>query len=314
MALDMAGPGTILITGASGFLGLALGQRLIDAGERIVGLDVVPADKSPFPCIVKDVRDADAIYELCGSFGVDRIVHAGGISGRSVQRENKTAPIAINVMGTAVIFDVARRLSMRRIVLCSSGSVYGLSDRDPVTEDEPLVPVNSYGASKVASEAILHAYAEESGIDGIALRIFQAYGPFRRTRCTIRTIVEAALAGVTARIPYRPDARCQFVYIDDVVAALMAALAVGQRSQRIYNISGGTSLTLSEVAKIASGVLPGLSVDFGDDPLSREYCLRQIDISAAERDLGYIPRIDLAEGIAAYAERVRARCSGSGQF
>src|SRR5205085_10936901 len=132
------------------------------------------------------------------------IVHAGGISGRSVQRQDKIAPIAVNVVGTAVVFEIARKLAVRRVVLCSSGSVYGLSDRDPVTEDAPLVPVNSYGASKVASEAILHAYAAASGLDGIALRIFQAYGPFRRTACTIKTMIEAALAGTTAKIRYRP--------------------------------------------------------------------------------------------------------------
>jgi UDP-glucuronate 4-epimerase len=303
----MGEAGTILITGAAGFLGSALGQRLIDAGERVVGLDVAAAGNLPFPCITGDVRDADAVYDLCGSSGVDRIVHAGGISGRSVQRENKTAPFAVNVMGTAAIFEVARRLSARRIVLCSSGSVYGLSNRDPVTEDAVVVPVNSYGASKVASEAILHAYAEESDVDGIALRIFQAYGPFRRTRCPIRTMVEAAAVGATAKLPYRADARCQFVYIDDVVAALMAALSVGTRSRRVYNISGGTSLTLAEVAHIASQVLPGLAVEFGDDPLSREYCLRQIDISAAARDLGYVPKVSLAQGIAAYARRLRTQ-------
>jgi nucleoside-diphosphate-sugar epimerase len=255
------------------------------------------------------VRDADAIHELCRSSGVDRIVHAGGISGRSVQRDDKTAPIAINVMGTAAIFEVARRLSVRRVVLCSSGSAYGLCDSDPVTEDAPLVPVNSYGASKVASEAILHAYAAESGVDGIALRIFQAFGPFRRTACTIRTMVEAALDGATANIRYRADARCQFVYIDDVVDALIAALSVTRHAQRIYNVTGGTSLTLGEVAAIARAVLPGLTVEFGDDPLSREYCLRRIDISAAERDLGYAPKVGLADGIAVYAQRLRARRS-----
>ena len=301
--------GAIPITGAAGFFGLALGQRLAEAGERVVGLDIVPGDNSAFPCVVTDVRDADTIHELCRSSGVDRIVHAGGISGRSVQRDDKMAPIAINVMGAAVIFEAARRLSARRVVLCSSGSAYGLHDLETVTEDAPLVPVNSYGASKVASEAILHAYAAESGVDGIALRIFQAFGPFRRTACTIRGMVEAAIDGTTARIRYRPDARCQFVYIDDVVAALMAALSVGKHSRRIYNISGGTSLTLAEVVTIASKVLPGLSVEFGDDPLSREYCLRQVDISAAKRDLGYVPKVGLAEGIAAYAERLRARRS-----
>jgi nucleoside-diphosphate-sugar epimerase len=303
----MMSSGAILITGAAGFIGSALARRLTAAGERIVGLDVVPADDASFPCVVNDVRDVEAIRELCSAFDVDRIVHAGGISGRSVERRDKNAPIAVNVTGTATIFEAAQRQGVRRVVLCSSGSVYGSSDRDPVTEDAPLIPVNSYGASKVASEAIMHAYAAESGVDGVALRIFQAYGPFRRTRCSIRTMVEAALNGQTATIAYREDARCQYIYIDDVVEALFAALYAGPIPQRVYNVSGGTSLTLREVANIAARILPGLSVQFGDDPLSREYSLKQIDISAAKRDLGYAPKVGLEEGIAAYVDRLRAR-------
>jgi nucleoside-diphosphate-sugar epimerase len=303
----MMSSGAILITGAAGFIGSALGRRLTAAGERIVGLDLVPADDALFPCVVNDVRDVQAIDDLCTAFDVDRIVHAGGISGRSVERRDKNAPIAVNVTGTAAIFEAARRHGMRRVVLCSSGSVYGSSDRDPVTEDSPLIPVNSYGASKVGSEAIMHAYAAESGVDGIALRIFQAFGPGRRTRCSIRTMVEAALEGQVATIAYREDARCQYIYIDDVVEALFAALCAGPTPQRVYNISGGTSLTLTEVANIAAKILPGLSVQFGDDPLSWEYRLKQIDISAAKRDLGYVPKVGLAEGIAAYVGRLRSR-------
>jgi nucleoside-diphosphate-sugar epimerase len=299
--------GAILITGAAGFIGSALARRLTAVGERIVGLDLVPADDALFPCVVNDVRDIEAIHDLCNVFDVDRIVHAGGISGRSVERRDKNAPIAVNVTGTASIFEAARRHAVRRVVLCSSGSVYGSSDRDPVTEDSPLIPVNSYGASKVASEAIMHAYAAESGVDGVALRIFQAYGPFRRTRCSIRTMVEAALDGQVATIAYRENARCQYIYIDDVVEALSAALYAGPTPQRVYNVSGGTSLTLREVANIAAKILPGVSVQFGDDPLSWEYSLKQIDISAAKRDLGYVPKVGLAQGIAAYVSRVRAR-------
>jgi UDP-glucuronate 4-epimerase len=302
----MISSGAILITGAAGFIGSALGRRLTAAGERIVGLDIVPVDDALFPCVVNDVRDVEAIHDLCNGFDVDRIVHAG-ISGRSVERRDKTVPIAVNVTGTATIFEAARKHGVRRVVLCSSGSVYGGSDRDPVTEDSPLIPVNSYGASKVASEAIMHAYAAESGVDGIALRIFQAFGPFRHTRCSIRTMVEATLDGQVATIAYREDVRCQYIYIDDVVEALFAALYAGPTPQRVYNISGGTSLTLMEVANIVAKILPDISVQFGDDPLSREYTLKQVDISAAKRDLGYVPKVGLAEGIAAYVDRLRAR-------
>ena len=103
-------------------------------------------------------------------------------------------------------------------------------------------------------------------VDGIALRhpSSQAFGPFRRTTCTIRTMVEAAIKEAPARIHYRPNTRCQFVYIDDVVAALMAALSVGKRFQRVYDISGGPRLS-------------------------------------------YVPKVSLAQGIAADSERLRAQ-------
>src|ERR1700737_1678616 len=126
--------GGILITGAAGFIGSALGRRLSAAGERIVGLDLVPADDASFPCVVNDVRDVEAIHDLCNAFDVDRIVHAGGISGRSVERRDKNAPIAVNVTGTATIFEAARRHGVSRVVLCSSGSRSGRFDgRDAVS-------------------------------------------------------------------------------------------------------------------------------------------------------------------------------------
>src|ERR1700680_68868 len=100
----MMSSGAILITGAAGFIGSALGRRLSAAGERGVGVDLVPADDALFACVVNDVRNVEAVHDLCNAFDVDRIVDAGGISGRSVERRDKNAPIAVNVTGTATIF------------------------------------------------------------------------------------------------------------------------------------------------------------------------------------------------------------------
>src|SRR6202158_4697901 len=109
----MMSSGAILITGAAGFIGSALGRRLSAAGERVVGLDLVPADDALFACVVNDVRNVEAVHDLCNAFDVDRIVHAGGISGRSVERRDKNAPIHVNVTGTATLFDAGRRQAWR---------------------------------------------------------------------------------------------------------------------------------------------------------------------------------------------------------
>jgi nucleoside-diphosphate-sugar epimerase len=113
-------------------------------------------------------------------------------------------------------------------------------------------------------------------------------------------MVEAGLAGHPAFISHGPETRCQYVFVEDAVDALVSAIDARNLRSRVYNICGGTSLMLREVADIASRVLPGLQVQFGDDPSGKEYRLRAIDISAAQSDLGFIPRYSLAAGIAAY--------------
>jgi UDP-glucuronate 4-epimerase len=303
--------GSVLITGAAGFIGLALAARLRASGLRPVGLDLVAPAGAAFPCVVGDVRDPTIMADLIRRHDVAAIVHAGGVSGRSVARDDRLGTIMTNVQGTANVFEAALRGGVGRVVLCSSGSVYGCSTLDPLSEDAPLVPVNAYGASKAGAEAILHAYAAEGGVDGVALRIFNAYGPGRRTGSPMRTMIEAGLGGRVAEVAYSGEARFQFVHVDDVVDALVAALAAPRLPQRAYNVSGGQSLPLREVAGVVAEIIPGFRVRFGEDPFSREYCLREVDLSAAARDLGFAPKIGLREGVAGYAQALRARLGGA---
>lgn len=301
----------ILITGARGLLGRALLARLRGEGRRVLGVDL-PAVDPEFPDIhAADLLDRDALFDMCAQNSIGRIVHCGGISGRAVARDDPILTINTNVIGTANVFEAARTFGIERVVLCSSGSVYGRLDADIVREDAALRPVNAYGASKVASEAVLHAYAADWGVDGVALRLFQVFGPRRTTRCNIKTMVKAVLEGRIARLPHGPETCCQYIYLSDAVEALALALDAKRPAARVYNVSGGTSLTLREAARIASEVLTGLRVEFGDDPSGAEYCLREIDLSAAKRDLGYAPRVGLAEGIRTYADWMRETCTSS---
>ena len=189
----------------------------------------------------------------------------------------------------------------RKFVLCSTGSVYGRSNAALVSETTPLEPVNAYGASKVGAEAAMCAYRHEHGLDAVALRIFQAYGPHRHTRCTIATMLEAAAAGGTAQFALGPEARLQYVYIEDVVAAVSAAVLSGPLPAPAYNIAGERTWTLAEAVDAAKQVLPPFAVSYQNSALTGEYGLQEVDGSAARQDLSYVPRHDLPQGIRAYA-------------
>lgn len=297
----MAEAATILITGAAGFIGKALGQALLEKGHTVLGFDlVVPEEQLPFPIFAGDVRDAAALAKLCEGHGVDRIVHGGGVSGRSVARDDRTGTIDINVNGTTAALEAAIACRARKFVLCSTGSVYGRSHAKRIDEAKPLDPVNAYGASKVGAEAAMRAYHHGSGLDVVALRIFQAYGLNRRTRCTIATMLEAARTGGTAQFALGPQARLQYVYIADVVRALGAAILSDPLPELAYNIAGERTWTLAEAVEAAKRILPPFTTSFQSGPLTEEYTLQEIDGSAAQRDLGYAPEYDLSRGILSY--------------
>jgi nucleoside-diphosphate-sugar epimerase len=186
-------------------------------------------------------------------------------------------------------------------------SAYGNPANPVITEDTPLRATSVYGASKVAGEAILRAYAEEHGVDGIALRIAHVYGPGRETECFIRQMIVAALAGRSERLPQSRRSRRQYVHVTDVVDAIALALDAASLPQRAYNIGSAEQHTLAEVADAVRQVLGPFAVDFDDATDPPEYRYGRLDIAAAARDLGYQPKTALEPGIAAYAAWLRAR-------
>ncbi|MGE0612754.1 MAG: NAD-dependent epimerase/dehydratase family protein [Hyphomicrobiales bacterium] len=295
---------TILITGVAGFIGAALARHLAAAGDRVVGTDLQspPTSTHMSEFAAGDIRDAELLLGLCRRGRVDQIVHCGGISGRRVDRDNPRAILDININGTINVVEAARQTNVSRVVFLSSGSVYGRNTDDLVSENASLVPVNSYGATKVAGEAIVNAYTTQWGLDGVSLRVFQAYGPGRKTRCNIRTMVQSWRDGTAAKVENDAASRCQYVYIDDVVDAIAATLDRPRLPKPAYNISGDRSLTMAQIADIARQALPGLDVALPEPSGPSEYALKEIDLGAAASDLGYRPKIDLLSGIRLYGE------------
>jgi nucleoside-diphosphate-sugar epimerase len=303
-------PDTILVTGASGLIGHALAARLQAEGRNVIGLDRRPprAGRPSFPFVEAELNDVHRLYAAVRGHEPAGIVHCGGVSGLMVARDNPFLICETNILGTAQVLELARNVKARRVIFCSSISAYGHQDVDGVvTEDSPMRGRTTYGASKIAGEAILQAYGEEHGIDGIALRFTHVYGPGRETQCFIRTMIEDALARRASHLPHAWRSRRQYVYVTDVVDAIVLALDVESPPHRAYNVGPGRQHSLGEVAEAVQSVMGPLDVQFDDahDPL--EYKCGTLDITAAGRDLGWHPKIELTAGIAAYAAFLRSR-------
>ena len=304
--------GTVLITGVGGFIGWRLARTLVDAGRAVVGMDrVAPRQEHGFAFVQAELGDPHALYATLRRHGVERIVHCGGISGPMLAREAPHRVLEVNAGGTRHVLEAARVMGVSRVVFLSSIMAYGAQPSDrPVVEDAPLNACDPYGASKICGEAMLRAYAAQHGVDGASLRVAAVYGPGRTTDCVVRLMLQNALDGRPTHIPHTGETRRQYVFVDDVVRAVILALDSERLPLPAYNISGGTYLPLHEVAAVAADVVPGVQVSFGADPHPFDYPIGPFDLGASERDLGYVPRVPLRDGIAAYAEWLGHRADG----
>jgi len=294
---------TILLTGAAGLIGRHLHRMLRERGDTVIAIDRQAAP-DVLPC---DLSEVHRLYELAGN--ATAVLHCGAISGPMVARDNPYLIVESNIIGTANIVELARVKRMRRVVYCSSVSAFGSTPEgmDLVPEDVVLRPSSVYGASKVAGEALLEGYRQQHGVDSVALRPGWVYGPGRTTDCAIRTMIEDAQAGRPTHFPFGRDFYRQYVHVEDVCAAILLALDARTLHRRSYTITGGSYCTLSEVAEIVRKVFPNAVIEMGagSDPVDDVQA--RFDISAAERDLGYRPRISLEEGIRAYGDWLAAR-------
>lgn len=295
-------PGAALVTGASGLLGGGVAARLRGEGVRVVATDIRSGDD----VVACDVTDHAALDTLASREDVTTIIHCGGVSGPMVANDRPRSIVDVNVSGSANLLETARTHRMRRLVFCSSLTVYGTTGDAPVTEDTPTAPTSVYAASKVAGEALVRAYAAEHGVDGIALRIGTVYGPGRRTACFVRTMLDNARNRVPTTVPYGADFPRQYLYVDDAVEALYRAWLAPAPSHRVLNVTGGSYLDAAGVVDVASAVVPDVDVRFGTgvDPIDPDW-QGPLSGDRAAAEIGYQPTWTLSDGIKAYAKHLQ---------
>jgi UDP-glucuronate 4-epimerase len=320
---------TVLVTGAAGFIGFHVAAALLARGEKVVGLDNLndyydPALKcarlaglegrAGFRFVRADVADLDAMRRLLeGGDGIDRIVHLAAQAGVRYSLERPEAYIDANIRGQFAVLEAARRQGgIRHLVYASSSSVYGGNEKLPFSTDDKIDrPVSLYAATKAAAELMGHAYAHLFGLAETGLRFFTVYGPWGRPDMSAYLFTRAILAGEPIRVFNRGDMRRDFTYIDDIVAGTIAALdrppagaaraaganRAGAPAHRLYNLGNHRSEKLTDfIAEIERAC--GRKAIVRLEPMQPgDVKETYADIAASTRDLGFVPKTSIAEGI-----------------
>jgi len=233
---------TVLVTGAAGFIGAAVCERLLERGERVVGLDNLNSYYDPSLKQARldrldgiaasawsfhrlDLADGEAMADLFAATKPRAVVNLAAQAGVRYSLENPAAYIQANLVGFGHILEGCRHHGVEHLVYASSSSVYGGNKAMPFAEGQPVNhPVSLYAASKKANELMAHTYSHLYGLPATGLRFFTVYGPWGRPDMAPMLFAKAILAGEPIKVFNNGQMRRDFTYIDDIVTGVIACL------------------------------------------------------------------------------------------
>ncbi len=312
---------TALVTGAAGFIGSHLAERLVAEGFRVVGLDsftdyYARQDKeanlkalreSPhFQFVEGDLRELD-LGALLAHENIRYVLHNAGQAGvRPSWGRHFEEYVSRNILATQTLLEACSQMNLARFVFASSSSVYGDAEKFPTSEDELPHPVSPYGVTKLAAEHLCFLYAKQFRLPVVALRYFTVYGPRQRPDMAFRIFIHALLHNQPIRILGDGEQTREFTYVSDIVEANILALRAAGGDGPVYNSGGGSRVTLNAAVELLGEVL-GTSVRAEYLPRAAgDHRHGAADISRAERELNYHPCVSLAEGLRRQAEWQKA--------
>ncbi len=294
----------ILITGGAGFLGSVLANTLVQRNHEVMVLDDLSAgDPARLDSRVLfhrgDVRDRPKLWTLLQ--GVDCVYH---LAARVLVAESILYPREyneVNVGGTVALLEAIRDVGVPRVILASSGAVYGEQKEQPISEEARPNPQSPYAVSKLAAEYYVNTIGALWGISTVTLRISNAYGPGQPLPPShapvIPRFLRQALGSGSLVIFGSGEQARDFIYIDDAVAALVAAVQAGEADRRVINVGGGSEITINEVAHLILKLTGSVSNVIYSPVESGGISRFRADLTLAHQLLGYTPRVSLEEGI-----------------
>ena len=316
----MSRPERIFVTGAAGFIGSTLVERLLAEGRRVVGLDdfdpfyaealkqanlQTALASDAFDLVRGDIRDAEGMQRLFEAHRPDAVVHLAALAGVRPSLERPAVYADVNVHGSSVVFEAAARHGGARVVFASSSSVYGEREDGPFREIDPVErPVSPYAATKRAGELVAHTFHHAFGLSVTCARIFTAYGPRQRPDLAICKFARRMLDGESIPVFGDGTALRDFTYVDDLVDGLVRAVDT-DLGYALLNFAGGRTVALSEMIELLEREL-GVPAKIDSLPEQTGDVKRTWgDISEARNRLGYAPSVSFEDGLARFAAWLR---------
>jgi UDP-glucose 4-epimerase len=304
-----------LVTGGAGFIGSHLVDALLGSGHEVVVLDDLSTgfrhNIDPAAALVEaSVADEAAVAEAVE--GCDVVFHQAAHKAVLRSVEHPLPTDTANVHGTLVVLQAARDAGVRRVVHASSSSIYGGADVVPTPETYPAAPRSPYAVTKLAAEHYCRVFAELYGLETVALRYFNVYGPRQRPDATYAAVIplfiDALLHGRPPEVHGDGRQSRDFTFISDVVAANLAAATApaGRCSGRAFNIAGGGSHSLLDLLEILGRLLDAPVEPVFTASRAGDVRTSQADATWAARDLGFRCEVTLADGLARTVEWLRS--------
>lgn len=328
----MAGVERVLVTGAAGFIGSHLSERLLDEGVEVWGLDNFDAfyeprikrrnlraalSRSSFHFVEGDIRDGVLLGGLLSDVGFDAVVHLAARPGARPSLDEPAACFEANVMGTITLLEAMQVHHVRRFIFASCGSVYGGPRDVPFREDDRADrPTSPFAASKRTGELLCHTYHHLYGFSTYCLRLFSVYGPRQRPDSTLQELV--GLLDDRRPVPVNRDRASvqDLTHVDDVVDGLVRVLVRSTRADadpefEILNLGTGLPTTLTELIELLAAVLDVEPQIESSDTQPRQSASMLAPPTRAESILGWRPRRSVPEGLQSFVDWYRESSRGS---
>jgi UDP-glucuronate 4-epimerase len=309
----------ILVSGGAGFIGSHLCARLLGRGDEVTAVDnfdpfyperlkrraIEPLQREGMRLVTADIRDEAAMDAAFRESRPETVVHLAALAGVRPSLERPAAYMDVNVRGTAVLLDAARKANVRRFIFGSSSSVYGEGAQPPFREtariDSPLSP---YAASKAAGELLARTFHNLYRTETICLRFFTVYGPRQRPDLAIHKFSRLMLAG--KKLPFFGDgaSRRDYTYVDDILAGVVAAIDRPLKYD-VVNLGGAHTTSLRELIGLLEESL-GVTAQLDLQPFQPgDMPLTSADVTHAGKVLGYAPGTSMRDGLRKFAEWIR---------
>ncbi len=326
----------ILLTGAAGFIGYHVAQRLLAIGHTVVGIDnlndyyevslkearLAKLHHKNFSFRKLDLADSTGIMSLFAAEQFQRVIHLGAQAGVRYSISNPTAYVASNVSGTTNILEGCRHHGIEHLLYASSSSVYGLNSEVPYSTHHNVDhPVSLYAATKKSNELFAHTYSHLFNLPTTGLRFFTVYGPMGRPDMAYFKFTNAILKGEAIDVYNHGHLKRDFTYIDDIAEAIVRLMDViparddsndnrdpasGAAPYRVYNIGNNSPVNLLDFIHTLEDVIGKKAVTNLLPMQAGDVLQTYADISDLQRAIGFAPSTPLADGLARFYDWYRS--------